>query len=354
MHNSKILYQSAYELLKGLIRLPSFSTEEHQTADLIHSFLEKEGINAFRYLNNVWAKNLHFDEKKPTILLNSHHDTVKPNAGYTLDPFEPLEKDGKLYGLGSNDAGASLVSLWAVFVYFFEKKLPFNLVFAASAEEEISGKNGIEALLSHLPKIDLGIVGEPTEMHMAVAERGLMVLDCTATGKAGHAARNEGENAIYKAMKDIEWFRNFRFPRKSEYLGEIGMNVTVIQAGQQHNVVPDLCRFTVDVRSTDAYTNLEILEIIRKNVACEVQARSTRLNPSGIRLDHPIVLKAQEIGRTLFASPTLSDQALMPFETVKMGVGKSARSHTADEFVFLEEIEQGIGIYIQLLENLIL
>ncbi len=354
MHNSQILYQNACELLKGLIRLPSYSTEENKTTDLIQFFLEKEEIKTFRYLNNVWAKNLYFDEKKPTILLNSHHDTVKPNAGYTLDPFEPLEKEGKLYGLGSNDAGASLVSLWAVFVYFFEKKLPFNLIFAATAEEEISGKNGIEALLEHLPKIALGIVGEPTQMHMAVAERGLMVLDCTVKGKAGHAARNEGENAIYKAMKDIEWFKNYRFPRKSDYLGEIGMNITLIQAGQQHNVVPDICRFTVDVRSTDAYTNLEILEIIKKNTICEVQARSTRLNPSGIRLDHPIVQKARAIGRNLFASPTLSDQALMPFETVKMGVGLSARSHTADEFVFLEEIEEGIGLYIKLLEDLIL
>lgn len=348
------LTEKAIALLKSLIETPSLSKQEQDTADLIAGFLEGEGVSYKRLGNNIWAKNLHFDSAKPTILLNSHHDTVKPNAGYTRDPFSATIEDGKLYGLGSNDAGGCLVSLIATFLHFYDQEdLEYNLIIAASAEEEISGKGGIEQLLPALPEIDFAIVGEPTQMHMAIAEKGLMVLDCLAKGEAGHAARNEGVNALYKAIQNIEWFRRFEFPKQSEQLGPVKMSVTVIEAGKQHNVVPDECRFVVDVRTTDAYSNEETLAIIRQHVDCEVTPRSTRLNPSGIGMDHPVVKAGLSLGRATYGSPTLSDQALMPFPSLKMGPGDSARSHTADEYIELKEIEEGVALYTQILGQLL-
>jgi acetylornithine deacetylase len=350
-----ILQTEAIGLLKQLIATPSFSKEEDNTADLIDEFLDKKGIKTRVHLNNIWARNKFYDENKPTILLNSHHDTVKPNKGYTLDPFIPVEKDGKLFGLGSNDAGSALVSLIAVFLYYNDKPdLKYNLAIAATAEEEISGNNGIEALLPHLGNIDCGIVGEPTEMQMAVAEKGLMVLDCTAHGKAGHAARNEGENAVYKAVKDIEWLSSYQFPRVSPLLGPVKMSVTVIETeNKAHNVVPPQCKYVVDTRVNELYTFEEVLETIRANVTSEIRPRSTRLRSSTIALEHPLVKAGLALGRNYYGSPTTSDKALMPFPTVKMGPGDSARSHTADEYIYMDEIKQGIELYIALLGKLL-
>ena len=350
-----ILQNDAMDLLKRLIATPSFSKEEDKTADIIDQFLRSKDVATERFLNNIWARNKYFDGSKPTILLNSHHDTVKPNKGYTLDPFSPIEKDNKLFGLGSNDAGGSLVSLVAVFLYFCKKEnLKYNLLLAATAEEEISGKNGVEILLPHLPKIDFGIVGEPTKMQMAVAERGLLVIDCIAEGKAGHAAREEGENAIYKAMKDIEWFRTYKFPNISELLGSNKMTVTSIETeNKQHNVTPPLCTFVVDVRVNELYTFEEVLNTIRENVTCKVQPRSTRLRSSSISLEHPLVKSGISLKRSYYGSPTTSDKALMPFPTLKIGPGDSARSHIADEFIYLDEIKEGIEIYIQLLKQIL-
>lgn len=348
------LYQDATSLLKTLIGIPSLSRQEDGTADAIEEFFRKQGIRPERKLNNIWVRNKHFNAKKPTILLNSHHDTVKPASAYTLDPYEPLEKDGKLFGLGSNDAGGALVSLIAAFLHFYSKKnLKYNLLLAATAEEEISGKNGIELVFPDFGPVDFAIVGEPTEMHLAISEKGLMVLDCRVHGRPGHAARNEGENAIYNALRDIEWFRNYQFAKVSEYLGPVKMSVTVIKAGSQHNVIPDLCEFTVDVRTTDAYTNEEILKIIRQHVRCDVKPRSVRLRASSIGKDHPIVKAGEALGRNTYGSPTTSDQALLPVPSFKMGPGDSARSHSADEFIFLEEIKQGIPLYIKLLEGVL-
>lgn len=344
----------AIGLLKRLISTPSFSKGEDNTAEIIDTFLKINEIGAFRYLNNIWARNKYFDESKPTIILNSHHDTVRPNKAYTLDPFAPIEKDGKLYGLGSNDAGGCLVSLIATFIHYYEQEnLKYNLVIAASAEEEISGLNGIEILLPHLPRIDFGIVGEPTLMNMAVAEKGLLVLDCTTHGKAGHAAREEGDNAIYKALKDIEWFRNYRFDKVSDLLGPVKMSVTIINAGSQHNVVPHECKFTVDVRVNELYSFEEVLDIIKSNISCDVQPRSSRLRSTSIALDHPLIKAGVELGRTYYGSPTTSDKALMNFPTLKMGPGDSARSHTADEFIYIDEIKEGIELYIKLLDKIL-
>jgi len=349
------LQQDAIHLLKQLIATPSFSKEEDNTADILEQFLESKGVHSNVFLKNIWAKNKYFDESKPTILLNSHHDTVKPNKGYTIDPFTPIVKDEKLFGLGSNDAGGPLVSLIATFIYYYDNPdLKYNLIIAATAEEEISGHNGIEALLPRLGNIDCGIVGEPTQMQMAVAEKGLMVLDCVAKGKAGHAAREEGENSIYNAFKDIAWFQSFTFPRVSDLLGAMKMSVTVIETeNKAHNVVPAHCKFVVDTRVNELYTFEEVLEVIKLNVQCEIQPRSTRLRSTSIALEHPLIQSGILLGRTYYGSPTTSDKALMSFPTLKMGPGDSARSHTADEYIYLEEIRNGIELYIRLLKDLL-
>jgi acetylornithine deacetylase len=353
--NLHTLQQSAIELLKQLISTPSFSKEEDKTAAILKTFLEKHGVPVKNVQHNVYARNAHFDDSKPTILLNSHHDTVKPNKNYTLDPFTPVEKDGKLFGLGSNDAGGPLVALIATFLYFNQQPdLKYNLVLAASAEEEISGKDGIELVLPHIGKIDCAIVGEPTQMQMAVAERGLMVLDCIAHGKAGHAARNEGENSIYKAIKDIEWFQSYQFPKVSDLLGPVKMSVTVIETDNKaHNVVPAQTKFVVDTRVNELYTFEDILETIHKNVQCEVMPRSTRLRSTSIAIDHPLIKSGVALGRTYYGSPTTSDKALMPFPALKMGPGDSARSHTADEYIYINEIKEGIELYVQLLKQIL-
>lgn len=352
-----ILYDDALSLLKQLISIASFSKEEDKTADVIERFLLQKNIAAKRFLNNVWCVNKYCDNHKPTVLLNSHHDTVKPNKAYTLDPFLPAEKDGKLYGLGSNDAGGCLVSLINTFVHFYdEQTLPFNIILAATAEEEISGRNGIEALLQleefQSYNITCGIVGEPTLTNMAIAEKGLLVLDCTAYGKAGHAAREEGENAIYKAVKDVQWFMDYRFEKVSPLLGPMKMSVTIINAGSQHNVVPHECTFTVDVRVNELYTFEEVLNIIRQHTHCDVQPRRLRLRSTSIPLEHPLVKAGVSLGKTYYGSPTTSDKALMPFPTLKIGPGDSARSHTADEFIYTNEIREGIETYIGLLNHM--
>lgn len=348
------LQKDSLELLKTLISIQSFSKEEAQTADVIEQFLQDRQIQTHRKLNNIWAYNKYFDAAKPTVLLNSHHDTVKPNSGYSRNPYDAKIEDGKLFGLGSNDAGGCLVSLIATFLYFYEQQeLSYNICLAATAEEEISGNNGLECVLPDLGELDFAIVGEPTLMNLAIAERGLLVLDCTVTGKAGHAAREEGDNAIYKALKDIEWFRNYTFSKVSEVFGPLKMTVTIINAGSQHNVVPATCTFTVDVRVTDSYTNEEVLKIIRTNVDCEVKPRSIRLKPSSIDKEHPLVQSGIALGRTTYGSPTTSDQALLSISSVKVGPGDSARSHMADEYVYVNEIGEGIELYINMLKPVI-
>ncbi len=348
-------YDDAVELLKKLIATPSFSKEEDNTAAIIEQFFKTRNIPANRQLNNVWAVNKHFDPAKPTILLNSHHDTVKPNPQYTKDPFNPVVEDGKLYGLGSNDAGGCLVSLIAAFIHFYGKEdLKYNLVLAATAEEEISGVNGIESILPSLPPIAFAIVGEPTQTNLAIAEKGLLVLDCISQGKAGHAAREEGENALYKAMQDIEWFRTYQFPEISATLGTIKMSVTSINTeNKAHNMVPAVCSFIVDIRVTDAYTHEEILETVRRHVKSEVQPRSMRLRSSKIDRDHLLVQAGIKLGKKTYGSPTTSDAALIHAPVLKCGPGDSARSHTADEFIYLDEIKQGISTYIKLIEQVV-
>lgn len=349
------LHREAIELLKKLIATTSFSGEEHDTASLIDWHFRQRHIPTERSGNNIIVRNRHFTGEKPVLLLQSHHDTVRPNPQYTRNPFEAVEEDGKLYGLGSNDAGGALVSLMSVFMHFYEREnLAHDLIFIAGAEEENSGKNGLESVLPTLGPISFAIIGEPTLMDLAVAEKGLLVIDCVAHGKAGHAAREEGENAIYKAMHDIEWFRSFRFPRVSDLLGEVKMSVTIINAGSQHNVVPAECRFTVDIRVTEQYTFDEVLEIIRTNTKSEIIPRSTRLKPSSISPDHPFVKAARGLGKTIYGSATCSDQALLNCPSAKMGPGDSARSHTADEFIYISEIKQGIHDYIAILNQIIL
>ena len=354
MFTIETLQEDSVELLKQLISIPSLSKEEENTALLIEQFLNKRGIKTYRKLNNIWARNLEFDSQKPTILLNSHHDTVKPNSGYTINPYLPQEKDGKLYGLGSNDAGGCLSCLINTFIYFYDKKnLAYNFILAATAEEEISGNNGIELIWNELQPIDFAIVGEPTLMDLAIAEKGLMVLDCTAMGKSGHAAREEGKNAIYIALKDIDWIKNYSFEKVSELLGEIKMSVTMINAGTQHNVTPDKCNFTIDIRVTDVYKNEEILEILNQNLDSKINARSVRLKSSSIDKNHKIVLEGIKMGKKTYASPTTSDQALMNCASLKMGPGDSARSHSADEYIYISEIKKGLEEYIEILEKII-
>lgn len=353
-HDVEKLKVESIGLLRKLIEIPSFSREEEHTAKLLSDFLLDKGVKTERVDNNIWCYNHCFDPLKPTILLNSHHDTVKPNDGYTRDPFLAEEDNGRLYGLGSNDAGGCLVALIAAFRYFyFRENLKYNLCFLASAEEEISGNKGVENVFNVLTKIDFAIVGEPTLLDMAIAEKGLMVLDCEVKGRSGHAAREEGENAIYKAIKEIAWFQNFAFPKVSKYLGPVKMSVTMIKAGSQHNVVPANCTFVVDVRTTDVYTNLEVLDIIKSNVNAEVKPRSTRLNPSNISEDHPIVKAGLALGAKTYGSPTMSDQALLPIPSIKIGPGDSARSHSADEYIYITEIEEGVSFYIKILERIL-
>lgn len=361
-----ILQQEAIALLQQLIATPSFSKEEDKTAAIIFDYLQQKGIAVQRINNNIFAVNKYFDAAKPVVLLNSHHDTVKPNPQYTKDPFEAVIEDGKLFGLGSNDAGGCLVSLIAAFCYFYQQEnLAYNIVLAATAEEEISGTGGVELLLQHPDFLQAtaqttenayhnwtAIVGEPTLLQMAVAERGLMVLDCISHGKAGHAARGEGENAIYKALKDIQWFNEFKFDKVSDLLGPSRMNVTVIETeNKQHNVVPAVCKFVVDTRINELYSFEEALTIIKAKVTCEIKPRSTRLRSTSISLDHPLVQAGMAMNKTYYGSPTTSDKALMSFQALKMGPGDSARSHTADEFIFIEEIQQGVSDYITILQK---
>ena len=347
------MYYKAIDLLKGMIARPSFSREEGAVADFLEQAWKADGHLVSRVGNNLYLTTGAIDPQKPTLLLNSHIDTVKPASGWTRDPFSPEEtEDDRLYGLGSNDAGASVVSLYAAFCLLTEREQPYNLIFLASCEEEVSGKNGLESVLPYLPPIKFAVVGEPTGMNPAVAEKGLMVLDCVAKGKAGHAARNEGVNAIYRAMDDIAWFRSFQFPEQSDFLGPVKMSVTMIQAGTQHNVVPAECRFVVDIRTTDAYTNEETVEIVRRHMRSEVVPRSTRIRASAIDENHPLVRAAAALGIGCFVSPTTSDMALMPFPSLKMGVGDSARSHTADEYVERQEIRDGVATYIEYIAQL--
>ena len=346
------MYYEAIDILKGMISRSSFSREEADVADFLQTTWENAGHTVHRKGNNLWIIAPGFDIEKPTLLLNSHIDTVKPAAGWTKDPFNPEEsEDGKLYGLGSNDAGASVVSLYEAFNVLSRKAQPYNLVFLASCEEEVSGKNGLESALADLPPITFAVVGEPTGMQPAVAEKGLMVLDCVSTGKAGHAARNEGINAIMLAMKDIEWFNTYQFPEKSDFLGPVKMSVTIIHAGTQHNVIPDRCEFTVDIRSNEFYPNERLFQLIKEQVGCEIKARSTRLNSTRTDTGHPFIQRARMLGKEPFGSPTLSDQALMPFPSVKIGPGNSARSHAADEYIGTMEIREAIDSYIRLLDN---
>lgn len=336
-----------------MISRPSFSRDEAAVADYLQQTWQSAGHTVHRKGNNLWIVSPGFDLNKPTLLLNSHIDTVKPASGWTKDPFNPEEsEDEKLYGLGSNDAGASVVSLYTTFTQLIGKEQAYNLIFLASCEEEVSGKNGLESALADLPPIAFAIVGEPTGMQPAVAEKGLMVLDCVSIGKAGHAARNEGINAISLAMKDIEWFHTYQFPEKSDFLGPVKMSVTIIHAGTQHNVVPDRCEFTVDIRTNEFYPNERLFELIKEQVGCEVKARSFRLNSTRTALDHPFVKRAVMMGKEPFGSPTLSDQALMPFPSVKIGPGNSARSHAANEYIGLMEIREAIDTYVRLLDGL--
>ncbi len=355
INDKNILTDKAVALLKQLISTPSFSKEENDTAELIVEFFNKNEIPCSRVGNNIYAKNKYYDAAKPSILLNSHHDTVKPNKGYTMNPFTPIVKEGKLFGLGSNDAGGCLVSLMATFLHFYnEPNLNHNIVFAASAEEEISGVNGIELVLPYLGNIDFGIVGEPTKLEMAIAERGLMVIDCTAQGRAGHAARNEGENALYKAVDDINWIRNYKFEKVSPLLGESRLSVTIIETeNKQHNVVPSQCKYVIDVRVNELYTFEEILDELKRNLKSTFKPRTTRMRSTSIPVEHPLVQAGIALGHGYYGSPTTSDKALMSFPALKMGPGDSARSHTADEYIYLDEIKNGIETYIQLVSRVV-
>ena len=344
--------ERAVALLKRLIATPSVSRDESLAADIVMECLGAMGFSPHREANNVWAVCHDFDEGKPTVLLNAHIDTVKPASTWTLQPFSPTAEGDRLYGLGSNDCGGGLVSLMQAFDILDRRGRKYNIVYLASAEEEVSGKDGIERALPLLPRIDVAIVGEPTGMQPAVAEKGLMVVDCTAHGRSGHAARDEGINAIYIAMEDIAWIRNHEFRRTSPLLGPTKMTVTIINAGTQHNVVPDKCCFTIDIRTNEFYRNELVFSHLQKHLKSECRARSFRLGSSRIELDHPLVKKCKEMGMKPFGSPTLSDQALMPFPSLKLGPGESSRSHSADEYICISEIRNAIESYVMLLDGL--
>ena len=341
------------ELLRELISTPSLSRNEQDAAQVIRRFLTDSGFTYDSLMNNTWVRNRFWKDGLPVVLLNSHIDTVKPASGYTRDPFSPDVEDGVLYGLGSNDAGGPLITLLAVFVHFSGmENLPFNLIYAATAEEEISGQNGLESVLPKLGPIDLAIVGEPTKMQMAIDEKGLMVLDCVAHGRSGHAAREEGENAIYKAISDIEKIRNYKFDKVSDILGPVKLSVTMIESGTQHNVVPDRCSFVVDVRTNEFYSNQQVYEIVSQLIDSDVNPRSIRLNSSGIPVSHPVVQRGVLLGMEYYGSPTTSDQAVISYPSIKIGPGDSARSHTANEYILISELEEGFRIYVDLLSGL--
>jgi len=344
--------KEAIQLLKSLIETPSFSSEETHTAKLIEAWFEQKGISYQLSGHNRYAFNKHFDPKKPSLLLNSHHDTVKPNSAYTLDPFKAIEKDGKIYGLGSNDAGGCLVCLLSTFAHFYERKdLKYNLIIVASAEEESSGPNGLNSVLPLLPKIDMAIVGEPTQMHLAIAEKGLVVFDGVVKGTPSHAAHPNSDQAIYKTAGVLNWFETYAFEKASDFLGPVKMTVTQIQGGSQHNVIPAEVKLVVDVRVNDCYSNAEINELLQRDAPLELKARSLRLGSSSVRPDHPLVIAGKSMGRETYGSPTLSDQAAISGPSLKLGPGDSSRSHTADEFIYSAEIGQGIEIYCSLLET---
>ena len=348
------LTKRAIELLKKLIATPSFSGEEDQTADAIEAWLHDFGVKTQRQFNNIYAFNKHYDESKPTLLLNSHHDTVKPNTAYTKDPFDAHEEDGKLYGLGSNDAGGCLVSLLATFVHFYEREdLNHNIIMAATAEEEDAGEKSLRALLPILPKVDVAIVGEPTLMDLAIAEKGLIVFDGVVEGTPSHAAHPNNNNSIYNSIEVLNWFKNHSFDKVSETLGEVKMTVTQISAGNQHNVVPAHVNLVVDVRVNDCYSNKEIAKRLEQEAPCQLTPRSLRLNSSAIDPEHGLVKSGVALGRKTYGSPTLSDQAALSCQSVKLGPGDSTRSHSANEFIHLHEIEEGIDLYIKILEGFI-
>lgn len=349
--NVSLLTHEALQVLQHLISIPSVSRNETAAADFLFDYLKNKGANPQRHHNNIWCEQPIAKDHRPTLLLNAHIDTVKPATTWEHDPFTPCLEGDLLYGLGSNDCGGGLVSLMQVFLALRNNEaIPYHLIFLASAEEEVSGKTGIESVLPLLPPIDVALVGEPTGMQPAIAEKGLMVLDCTAHGRSGHAARNEGINAIYEALPCMEWLRTFEFKKKTELLGPVKTSVTMINAGTQHNVVPDVCNFVVDVRANECYTNEEILSAIRAQwPAIDFVPRSTRLHSSRIDVTHPLIQRAIALGRTPFGSPTLSDQALMRFPSFKMGPGDSARSHTAEEFIRISEMSEAIELYLQMI-----
>lgn len=341
----------AVQLLKKLIATPSVSRNEKDAADIMEQTIRSYGFEPQREANNLWIIDPHYDESRPTLLLNAHIDTVKPVASWSRDPFSPDVEDGVLYGLGSNDCGGGLCSLLQMFRMLTEKPQSYNLIYLASAEEEVSGKDGIMRALPLLPHIDLAIVGEPTGMNPAVAEKGLMVLDVIAHGKSGHAARNEGVNAIYEALDDMRWIRDYKFEKVSEFLGSTKMTLTVVNAGTQHNVIPDKCTMLVDIRTNEFYDNEEVYEFIRQHLKSEVKAHSFRLKSSRIDPEHPLIRKCVAMGMKPFGSPTLSDQALMHFPSFKLGPGESSRSHSANEFIRISEIRDAIAKYETLLDG---
>lgn len=342
----------AVELLRSLIATPSVSRNESKAADVMQHYMEGIGLTPRREGNNLWVMSPEWDDKKPTLLLNAHIDTVKPAASWTRDPFSPTIEGDKLYGLGSNDCGGGLTTLLQAFRWLTLRPQPYNLIYLASAEEEVSGKDGFTRALPLLPRIDVAIVGEPTGMQPAIAEKGLMVLDVTAHGKSGHAARNEGENAIYKALDDMLWIRDYKFKKVSPLLGATKMTLTVVNAGTQHNVIPDLCTMLVDIRTNEYYKNEEVFEFIKQHLKSEVHAHSFRLHSSRIDPSHPLVRRCVSLGLVPYGSPTLSDQALMPWQSFKLGPGESSRSHSADEFILISEMRHAFATYQQLLDGI--